>query len=249
MSYNTQEFHKVKKDDFVDKNFLLVSLEESKAKKIAEVINNDTARKILEHLAKHDCTESELSRDLDIPISTVHYNLKQLQDAQLVTVEEFHYSQKGKEINHYSLANKYIIIAPKSENIKFIEALKKVIPVAVITAVIGAAMTIINFLTNTGSDSFTMANKAAAPLAAIAPAVSRGAISNASEAAQPAVQSAASQAVNIASSAASQAAGIVTTNAPEVGRPLMQSNFLALFLIGALAIIIIYFLYELVKKD
>ena len=151
MSYNTQEFIKQKKDakdDFVEKNFLLVSLEESKAKRIAEVINNDTARKILEHLAKKDCSETDLSNELGIAISTVHYNLKLLQEANLVVVEEFHYSKKGKEINHYSLANKYIIIAPRVENTRFIEALKKILPVTIITAIVGAAMTIINFLTN-----------------------------------------------------------------------------------------------------
>ena len=60
MGYNTQEFKKEKKDDYVNKNFLLVSLEEKKAKKIAEVINNDTSRKIIDFLAKKDATESEL---------------------------------------------------------------------------------------------------------------------------------------------------------------------------------------------
>ena len=112
----------MKKDDYMAKNFLLVSLEEKKAKKIAEVLNNSTSRKIIDHLAKKDSTESEISKDMDIPISTVHYNLKLLQEAGLVTVEEFHYSQRGKEVNHYSLANKYIIIAPKSEDLSFVDA-------------------------------------------------------------------------------------------------------------------------------
>ncbi len=70
---------------------------------------------------------------MSIPISTVHYNLQQLTDAGLVSAEEFHYSKKGKEVMHYKLANKYIIIAPKKTyGIK--ERLKSILPVALIVA-------------------------------------------------------------------------------------------------------------------
>ncbi|MFO8015616.1 MAG: helix-turn-helix domain-containing protein [Candidatus Woesearchaeota archaeon] len=107
--------------------FMLVSLEEDKAKKLAQVISNNTCRKILDHLAGRKATESELARDLEVPISTVHYNLKHLLANKLVEAEEFHYSEKGKEVLHYSLSNKYVIIAPKdaSEGIK--EKLKSII--------------------------------------------------------------------------------------------------------------------------
>ena len=95
--------------------FILVSLQEEKAKKLAQVISNQSCTKILDYLAEKDhATESEISKELNIPISTVHYNLQQLTEAKMVSVEEFHYSQKGKEVNHYKLANQYIIIAPKS---------------------------------------------------------------------------------------------------------------------------------------
>ena len=73
--------------------FLLVSLSENKAKQLAQVISNETCRKILDYLADKDATESELSEKLDIPISTVHYNLHQLQKGSLVVVEEYHYSE------------------------------------------------------------------------------------------------------------------------------------------------------------
>ena len=204
------------KDDIVDKNFLLISLEGNQAKKIAEVINNDTARKILDHLAKKDCTETELSKNLDIPISTVHYNLKQLQDANLVVVEEFHYSTKGREVNHYRLANKYIIIAPKSDS-RIMEALKKIIPIAVITAIVGAAMTSVNFLQGKPAEfaakdvvQRVATSGAAAPMMAAAPAASNAAI--------------------------------------QTSQPFMQSAYVIWFLVGALAVMIIYFAYEIIKK-
>ena len=94
--------------------FMLVSLQESQAKQLATVLANDKSRLILDYLAKHSkATESSLAKKLRIPLSTVHYNLQQLVKGRLVTAEEFHYSRKGREVNHYSLANKYIIIAPK----------------------------------------------------------------------------------------------------------------------------------------
>src|SRR3989344_4715108 len=113
-------------------NFLLVDLNESKTKKLAETITSDTSRKILNYLAeKEQDTEANAAKELNIPISTVHYHLQKLQEAQLVIVEEYHYSQKGREVNHYKLANKYIIIAPKKvSGLK--QALKNVLPVGVI---------------------------------------------------------------------------------------------------------------------
>jgi DNA-binding transcriptional ArsR family regulator len=114
--------------------FVLVSLKESKAKKLAQVISNESCRKILDYLAEKEATETELAEKLEVPISTVHYNLKHLTSAGLVDVDEFHYSEKGREVNHYKLANKYVIIAPKSTfGIK--EKLKAVLPVALITVV------------------------------------------------------------------------------------------------------------------
>lgn len=121
-----------------EENFLLVSLKEDKAKKLAQVISNNTSRLILDHLAKKkDSTESDISKDLKVPLSTVHYNLQHLVDAKLVQADEYHYSAKGKEVLHYSLTNKFVIIAPREASESFIEKLKKLIPVAAI--VLGAA--------------------------------------------------------------------------------------------------------------
>ena len=196
----------------MNKNFLLVSLEEKKARKIAEVINNDTSRKIIDHLAKKDATESDLSKELGLAISTVHYNLKQLQQAGLVVVEEFHYSQKGKEVNHYALANKYIIIAPKTENPSFLEALKKIMPITIIAAIVAVIMQLFNFVS---------INKMAE-----APTLS---------------QYAAKEAVADSAQTLMASAPATTT--------VVSSNPAAYFLIGALAVIIIYFIYEFTRKN
>jgi DNA-binding transcriptional ArsR family regulator len=250
--------HKTKDDSMnSNNNFLLVSLEEKSAKKIAEVINNETSRKILDKLAAKECTESELSKDLNIPISTIHYNLKQLVESRLVIVDEFHYSTKGKEVNHYKLANKYIIIAPKQENhSKFMEALQKILPLTIITAVTGGVLTILNLLQGNlffGSSSVSEATpslmmaKTAAPVAAsyaadeAANVATDAAMRTVSDSAAGAANSAVDSSVNSELSSGSEIA-------TEFSRPFLQSEFIAWFLIGAASVILIYFIYEMVRK-
>ncbi len=109
-------------------SFLLINLKDSESKKLAQVISNESSRKILDFLSKKkSATETDISKKLKLPLSTVHYNLQALSKAKLVNTDEFHYSKKGKEVIHYSLANKYIIIAPKASP-RFLDSLKKIIP-------------------------------------------------------------------------------------------------------------------------
>lgn len=112
-------------------SFLIVSLKGGKAKKLAQVLTNDTSLKILDYLANKDATETELAKELGLPISTVHYNLKILVDSKMIKSDEYHYSGKGKMVNHYAIANKYILIAPdKEEGLK--ERLKSVLPISIV---------------------------------------------------------------------------------------------------------------------
>ena len=120
-----------------EETFILVSLKEDRAKKLAQVISNESCRKILDFLAKKKATESEIAKELELPISTVHYNLKHLVNNNLVQVKEFHYSKKGKEVNHYSLTNKLVIIAPESARENFLEKLKNFLPALGIVLIIG----------------------------------------------------------------------------------------------------------------
>ena len=128
-------------------NFLLVDLNEAKTKKLAETITSDTSRKILNHLAEkeHD-TEAKVAETLQLPISTVHYHLQKLLEAKLIKVEEFHYSPKGREVNHYKLANKYIIIAPGHIS-GLREKLKGILPVGIIALGIAGIIKLVQSFT------------------------------------------------------------------------------------------------------
>ncbi|NQU79724.1 helix-turn-helix transcriptional regulator [Candidatus Woesearchaeota archaeon] len=221
------------------KSFILVSLKENKAKKIAEVISNNTCRKMLDFLAnRKDATESEISKELKIALSTVHYNMKALMQARLVKCDEYHYSSKGKEVNHYMLANQYVIIAPEGEKKAIREKLRSIIPTALI---MGAAAGIIKiFYSSVGSTLSSpmrvMESGAAAPVM--------------EEAAYEATQMISKDAaVGVANDIAVESVPVaqnVVERVPEVGQ---QFPEIALwFFVGAVVGVGVYLLIEYIVK-
>lgn len=107
---------------------VMLSLDDEKSKDISKVFSSDTARQILSFLASVDeASESEISEKLKIPISTVHYNIANLLNSGFVVSENFHYSEKGKMVEHYKVAEKVVMIVP-SKRQKFSDILKSLIP-------------------------------------------------------------------------------------------------------------------------
>jgi hypothetical protein len=49
----------------------------------------------------------------------------------MIKSDEYHYSDKGKMVNHYTLANKYILIAPEHD-VGLRERFKSILPVSII---------------------------------------------------------------------------------------------------------------------
>ena len=126
-----------------DQSFILLSLKEQESKELAKVISNDTSRKILDLLVKSPLTETQIAESLSIPISTAHYNLKHLAKAKLVKADEYHYSSKGKEVLHYSLTNKMVIITPEASTESVREKLKIAFPLTILAL---AGATLVKFL-------------------------------------------------------------------------------------------------------
>ncbi|HIH37801.1 winged helix-turn-helix transcriptional regulator [Candidatus Woesearchaeota archaeon] len=109
-------------------SFVLVNLNEEKTKDLAKVLANETTRKILNLLTQGEKTATEIAQQLQIPLSTVTYNIGHLMAVKLVVVEEFHYSEKGREVPHYKLANKCIIIAPENPPETMMKKIAKLLP-------------------------------------------------------------------------------------------------------------------------
>ena len=119
-----------------ENNYVLLSLGDEKSKHISQSISNKSARKILAYLSnRKDASETEISEKLKIKLTTVHYNLQNLKKSGLIERKHFKWSPKGNKIYFYSLANKFIVIAPKKSS--FQEALKKILPVALVATTAG----------------------------------------------------------------------------------------------------------------
>ena len=208
--------------------FLMVSLEDNQAKQLAEVLSNDTSRKIINYLSEHeDVTETHLAEILNIPLPTVHYNLQKLKEAQLVGVEEFHYSKIGKEVNHYKLANKYVIITPKP--VKGIKTqLRHILP-----AVLGiAGVSAILYLVKSRFVSYTQ------PVMESAKSI---AVERAAEAAETAAGPA-----SFAMQSAQDAASEALQKTVQYGS---EPNIALWFLIGGLSALAIYIAINLIWRS
>lgn len=162
-----------------EETFVLLSLEEQQSKELAQVISNETARKILDYLGKkNEASESQIAEALDSPISTIHYNIQQLLKVRLIESKEFEWSEKGKKILYYQLSKKLIVIAPKTSESLY-NQLKNLIPVSLFTVVTGS---IIYYLTrfsdkiNSSKQIFSELVPAAADKAADSGAVAESAI-------------------------------------------------------------------------
>ena len=111
-------------------------MEDPRTEKIADAISNKTARKIVGLLAERKLSESELARKLNIPLNTVEYNIKNLEETGLIEkVKGFLWSARGKRIFKYKVSNKKIIISPRS-------VIRGVIPAVLISGVISLVIKI-----------------------------------------------------------------------------------------------------------
>ena len=231
--------------------FLLVSLKEKEAKDLAQVISSNTCRKILDALSKSSATETQLSESLKQPLSTIHYNIQLLLKSKLIKADEFHYSEKGKEVLHYSLSNKYVIIAPKEATESFRDKLKRILP---FVAIILAATAVIQFFNRFRETTLTFGTRAlqvavpemVAPQAEMLKTVADSSIG----AGAPLMLTA--EAANETANAVTNitTTEIINTSQQIVREPLLSSTNIALwFLIGAIfAGIIFVIIYLLTRK-
>jgi DNA-binding transcriptional ArsR family regulator len=143
--------------------------------KTAKILSNKTARKVLETLDKKKST-SQVAKELDLPLTTVDYNITQLEKAGLIKSGYYKWSKRGNKMKLYETAGEIFVFAPQEKQPNFIDALNRLIVPSVlgISAAIGfgfqklfyrgAAST---FITEESvTESFLQSStKAAAPMA------------------------------------------------------------------------------------
>lgn len=121
------------------------------SKKITQVITNDTARQIMELLAEYSMSASDIAKHLDVPLTTIKYNLENLVDVGLAKIERIKYSEKGRQVKVYAPVRKLIVVVPeKLGSASITEILKKYLGI-ILTAVFASGF--IELLTSTFTSS------------------------------------------------------------------------------------------------
>ena len=92
---------------------VLVNFKDAKGKKVMQALANKTCQEILEVLSKKKMTASELAEKIGMSAPRIHYNIKLLLAAELIEAKEFNYSEKGKEMDVYTLTKMHFMIGPE----------------------------------------------------------------------------------------------------------------------------------------
>ncbi len=120
-----------------DEKLLILPLGEE-SKKITQVISNDTARQIIELLADAPLCASDIAERLQSPLTTIAYNLENLENVGLIKIEKIKYSEKGREVKIYAPVRKLIVVVPeKTDRTSVADILRKYL--GVILAAVSAS--------------------------------------------------------------------------------------------------------------
>jgi DNA-binding transcriptional ArsR family regulator len=99
-------------------NVVVMEPGDERAQKIAKAMASQTANDILTLLAAGTKSLTDITEQLNIPLTTVKYHTENLLDAGLLTVSETRYSIKGREVRMYALTDQILIVAPKQTDIR-----------------------------------------------------------------------------------------------------------------------------------
>jgi DNA-binding transcriptional ArsR family regulator len=97
--------------------YVVFDLSDNGMKNLADALANKTCRKILAVLAEQESSESDISKMLNMPLNTVHYDMQKLVKAGLAEKTTTHFwSAKGKKIAIYRASKRTILISPKQKS-------------------------------------------------------------------------------------------------------------------------------------
>lgn len=113
---------------------IMINLEDPRTGKIADVISNKSAKRILAILSEKDMSINEIGKELGMRLNSVLYNIKKLVESGLIEeTKVFLWSVKGKRIRKYRVVNKKIVISPK-------RLIRGIIPAVLISGAVAFAI-------------------------------------------------------------------------------------------------------------
>ncbi len=87
------------------------------SRKITQILSNETSMKILELLGNKSMSATSIAEELELPLTTVKYNLDSLIESDLIKVKQIKWSQKGRQVKIYESVEKLIVLVPSKSSI------------------------------------------------------------------------------------------------------------------------------------
>lgn len=87
------------------------------SRKITQILSNETSIKILELLGKKSMSATSIAEELELPLTTVKYNLDSLIESDLIKIKQIKWSKKGRQVKIYESAEKLIVLVPSKSSI------------------------------------------------------------------------------------------------------------------------------------
>ncbi len=88
----------------------LVSLDDERTADVLEALSSEIARAIFRDLTEQPMTASTIAEQFDTSVQSVSYHLENLEDAGLIEVADTCYSEKGREMNVYTVAEDPLLV-------------------------------------------------------------------------------------------------------------------------------------------
>jgi len=104
------------KPEPTDEGATVLSIADDAADEVFETLSSSTARRILTLLYEEPRPASELATETDTTVQNVRYHLENLQEADLVSVVDTWYSEKGTEMNVYAPTEAAVVLTAGRES-------------------------------------------------------------------------------------------------------------------------------------
>ena len=98
--------------------FETISVDDEKAKELAQILINDKALSILKLLQEESLSASDISARLNLPLSTVVYHLDKMSRVGLIEIAGKRYGKRLQEVKLYRASPKPILLMPAKTSFK-----------------------------------------------------------------------------------------------------------------------------------
>lgn len=117
--------------EIMEEKYIMFSMQDERIKDLSEALSNPSCKKIINLLSEKELTETDIAKELKIPLNTVDYNIKKLISSGLIERTSHFWSIRGKKMPVYRVSNRKIIISPR-KSLSFISLISSVIGTGII---------------------------------------------------------------------------------------------------------------------